>query len=183
MEEGERPVPTSTRTRTSNMDVSSVQSTAPDETQRPALHQAGGIAPSEQPAEPVSLQTLRSWAMSMFCGGRDNLVQCAGEPFVETITTALICSIKAVVTALFKRQAGAAAFAGRSARPSRGQPRRRRASGIRGASRRQAGRLVGRQGEGDARQGEGGSAAEEEGPAEEEGRRARARPREQVQEV
>ena len=40
-----------------------------------------------------------------------------------------------------------------------------------------------RQGEGDARQGEGGSAAEEEGPAEEEGRRARPRPREQVQEA
>ena len=101
MEKGVPPVPRSTRTVDLSGELSSGQRTAPDGAQRPALHGAGGIALPEQPAQPVDLRTLRSWAVPMFCGGRENLVLLAGDPFIETITTDLICSMKAVVTALF----------------------------------------------------------------------------------
>ena len=101
MEKGVPPVPRSTRTVDLSGELSSGQRTAPDGAQRPALHGAGGIALPEQPAQPVDLRTLWSWAVAMFCGGRENLVLLAGDPFIETITTDLICSMKAVVTALF----------------------------------------------------------------------------------
>ena len=49
----------------------------------------------------MDLQKLRAWAISMFCGGRENVVLKAGDPFVDTVTVQLTSSIRAVVTALF----------------------------------------------------------------------------------